>query len=368
MALQDDILLDIKNNKIPVVFSCRQLCHTQHLDGSFLVGENSYKLSTLRSHTANYCEWASGEPKGFNVKNGADALFIFESKGRYRLKIHRDLPFEAELNDSDNVYQDEEAVLIELPARKALNAESLLGFIADYLAFVPYQRYFKRERNYFPVEPVVGIEQRLQSYFWPRISDTWHKNTELLNQFEQRFKALKPDLTYAGSASALRRLVWDICDWGGVKRPQLSEAELQQQVVSVCDSIIKRKSVHRSNIINSAYTKLYAIAMPDDFVIYDSRVATALTSILDKQMPVFIHSPDWSDYSALGFVDGRGGSRPREYEWRWPNGYRSWKAQLAANRLCCDLRDYINQNKQRYSLSKDITLRELEAILFMEGY
>lgn len=372
MALQDDILLDIENNKIPVVFSCRQLCHTPQPDGSFLVGSSPYKLSTLRTHTANYSELPSGTPKGHHVAKGAKALFIYESKGRYRLKVHRDLPHE-EKRVIDEVYAneeyvDEDASIIELPAQKDISAQSLLGFIADYLAFVPYQRYFKREKNNFPAEPVVGIEQRLQSYFWPHISDTWYKNTELLNQFEQRFKAIEPALAQPCSASLLRQLFCDICDWGGVKKPQLSETELQQQVVSVYGSLKQHKPVHRSNTINSAYTKLYAIAMPDDFVIYDSRVATALTSILDRQMPVLTHSPEWSGYSALGVVNGRGGSRPRVHEWHWPNGYGSWKAQLAANRLCCDLRDYINLNKQRYSLSKDLTLRELEAILFMEGY
>jgi len=33
--------------------------------------------------------------------------------------------------------------------------------------------------------------------------------------------------------------------------------------------------------LNSAWTKLYAFAIPDKCVIYDSRVAAAITSILD---------------------------------------------------------------------------------------
>ena len=113
---------------------------------------------------------------------------------------------------------------------------------------------------------------------------------------------------------------------------------------------------------------------PDRCVIYDSRVATAVTSILDPTMQFVSQGDEWQSYRNLGTVPGRGGSRPRDPRWRWPNGYRVWASQTAANLLCREVLGELNRQAaarpdcRKLNDPSPWTLREVEAVLFMEGY
>ena len=61
------------------------------------------------------------------------------------------------------------------------------------------------------------------------------------------------------------------------------------------------------------------------------------------------------------------GTRPRGLRSRgWPNAYGSWNAQLEANSLCLEIRNCLNDLKE--DGRSTWTLREVEAVLFMEGY
>jgi hypothetical protein len=59
----------------------------------------------------------------------------------------------------------------------------------------------------------------------------------------------------------------------------------------------------------------------------------------------------------------RGGSRPRELNFPWPNGYQKWTAQLASNALCLQLQKIVTKKTGR-----EWELREIEGVLFMDGY
>src|SRR5262249_40307272 len=105
-----------------------------------------------------------------------------------------------------------------------------------------------------------------------------------------------------------------------------------------------------------------------------SRVAAALTSILDPAMHLISRSPKWQPYLRLGTISGRGGSRPRDLSWKWPIGYGTWAAQMAANLLCRKVVDELNRQSLSWSDCRKFndrspwTVREVEAVLFMEGY
>jgi hypothetical protein len=102
-------------------------------------------------------------------------------------------------------------------------------------------------------------------------------------------------------------------------------------------------------------------------------VAAAVTSILDPTMDLLSCSPKWKPYAALGTIPGRGGSRPRDLQWPWKNGYRKWASQTAANLLCVDVFKEVNRQATTRPDCRKLnncpwTLREVEAVLFMEGY
>lgn len=73
---------------------------------------------------------------------------------------------------------------------------------------------------------------------------------------------------------------------------------------------------------------------------------------------------------AWGTAPGRGGTRPRQLQYRWPIGYQNWECQLAANVLGSAVRDELNRRTVAFAKQDGTawTLREVEAVLFMEGY
>jgi len=152
--------------------------------------------------------------------------------------------------------------------------------------------------------------------------------------------------------SAIRKLAGEAAD-NGLLAPELAAG------------IARVKSVKSTGI---------RTGFPDTCVIYDSRVAAALTSILDPAMCLISDSPEWQEYSRLGTISGRGGSRPRNVSWRWPIGYGTWASQMAANLLCRKAVEQLNRQpiaRSDYHKFGDCTpwtLREVEAVLFMEGY
>ena len=60
---------------------------------------------------------------------------------------------------------------------------------------------------------------------------------------------------------------------------------------------------------------------PDDFVIYDSRVATALVAIAEAVFDDVELDSFKTQYPNLGLIAGRGGSRPRATRTVWRNAY-----------------------------------------------
>ncbi|NWD73716.1 hypothetical protein HX890_06225 [Pseudomonas gingeri] len=149
-----------------------------------------------------------------------------------------------------------------------------------------------------------------------------------------------------------------ICQWGGVRLPT-------QDADAVVANLHRaaQRNAQQPAAMNSAWTKLYAMFYPDDFVIYDSRVATALVAIAETVLEDAELQGFKAQYPSLGVIAGRGGTRPRATRAVWRNAYLSWPAQLDANRLVAVIVQVLNA---RSGLT--YSARQLEAVLFMEGY
>ena len=68
----------------------------------------------------------------------------------------------------------------------------------------------------------------------------------------------------------------------------------------------------------------------------------------------------------LGTYGGIGGTKPRGTRGKWPSAYGNVDSQLQANTLCKNIVTCLNEKAE--DNKTDWNLREVEAVLFMDGY
>lgn len=350
MALHDAIALEIQNGALTPRFRSADLITTERrvylspLDAEerYRVGLDFYASSTINTQLANLCA-----PTGYWVRQGQTARYQRIASGLYELLGFDELE---ELLPEVNEYA-------EAPIALACQGlEPWAARFACYLEHEPFQIYDRRRRKIHPAQPAQGLDARLNSYFWPSPNMSFSATEQELMGFIARAKVLSLDLEAHGNE--ILSLFASICQWGGVRTPTQDANEVVANLRRAGS-----RSAQQAAAMNSAWTKLYAMFYPDDFVIYDSRVATALVTIAEAVMTDTELSEFKTLYPHLGFINGRGGSRPRASRTVWRNAYKSWPAQLDANRLVgaivCAL---IERTGFEYST------RQVEAVMFMEGY
>ncbi|WP_141231829.1 hypothetical protein [Pseudomonas sp. Irchel s3a12] len=350
MALHDAIALEIHAGALPLHFRAADLKTTERrvylsptaTSQRYRVGLDFFAASTISTQLANLCEHT-----GFWTRNGQTARYRRVADGVY------------ELLSLDEMHELTTEVEPDCEIPVSPNCRSLKPLearFACYLEQEPFQIYDRRRRKLYPAEAVVGLDARLSSYFWPSPGVSFTATERLLEGFIEQAQKLIPDL--AGNADAVLALFASICKWGGVRVP----TQDANAVVANLQRAANRNA-QQPAAMNSAWTKLYAMFYPDDFVIYDSRVATALVAIAEAVLDDAELDNFKSQYPDLGLIGGRGGSRPRATRAGWRNAYMSWPAQLDANRLVAAIVQALNvRSGSAYSA------RQLEAVLFMEGY
>ncbi len=398
MALHDEIFRDIKAGQVPWRFKTGDL-KTRPMSGMagrrFYVGKGDYALNAINSIPRNHSVRPDGSDPGWYVRDGRPPAFFWYQPGEYELILDRQLVLEnvdSDVDDFDDVEGEDETLITSNPhiAKKPLTLqvdERLVTRIAQevdldpvaiiirYVAEKPFQAHYLRH----PISSIKnGWGPRLAGYHWPSPNRTWQAASStvgvLSSEIQLATRRLELDPCDSTAAAALLLAFKGTCVWGGVRLPESDLCTLAAEVLHALPRLLMSQEPPRHCRLNSAWTKLYAFALPDNCVIYDSRVATALTSILDPVMIKVSTSPKWQPYRALGSVNGRGGSRPRDLTWLWPNGYQAWSSQIAANRLCVGILEELNNRAKagsEFCKSNDSSpwsLREVEAVLFMEGY
>lgn len=387
MALADNIQLDIVKGLIPREFRSADLKTRRATPGRFYVGATDYAENALNTIPRNLSIRRDGTEPGNYVQKGQRPKFYWLSVGLFCLIDDQacdcDMPpsvagLDCSEGDDESLFTGPEprpaidlypAELPDLP-----NQSDPVAIIVDTLAQRPFQFYSRRARTWHPPTVAIGWPQRLNAYCWPGLGDGWDASKRRIDGFLSRGRKLAREWQVDDPRfqNELRALFGDVCAWGGVKLPKLSSAAMARAVGTALGKVDAGHLPTRAESpLNSAWTKLYAVLRPDDFLIFDSRVATALTSILDPNLPALRLTPAWSPYRSLGTAPGRGGTRPRQMQHRWPIGYQNWESQLAANALGRAIRDELNR-RVGAAFTKDDgtawTLREVEAVLFMEGY
>lgn len=313
---------------------------------------------------------------------------------KFRIACNRHSSFVEKTPDAINVKVEAHIGESEANERLAsisteIGSGDLLALISDqfvdYLANKPFRLYaYVSPRVWYPLHgPAVGWQQRLNAYLWGEAN--WAATLASLSPLVADFAGLTK-MQQDGippSAGAASALFDRVVTWGGTGHASQTDGVVENALAAVAaylNAAAGRPAMPAAPI-NSTWTKVFALAFPDDFVIYDTRVAAALISVAED-----LYRRNFNDannrrgleaniedfrrvYGALGTMTtaSRGGTRPRGVRYRhWPNAYGSWAAQIDANNLCQGIRDSLN--RQMIDGRSNWTLREVEAVLFMEGY
>jgi hypothetical protein len=225
--------------------------------------------------------------------------------------------------------------------------------------------------------PLTGWRARLEGYYWPNPSsgyaatcaelapllDTARKLVDSLGQWtkDQRKQAVE----FASR----------VFEWGGVV--QRTDYDWQD-VEAVLGSAVE--GCARANArMNSGWTKVAAFAtahleLERNLVIWDSRVAHSLVQRIDRILHEAGHREVPEQFLNIGWVPGRGGSRSRRQIALkgWRNGYQKWEFVYAGSALVRAICNELN-SRERLLASDDRktepwTLRQVEMVLFMDGY
>lgn len=254
--------------------------------------------------------------------------------------------------------------------------DNIAETFVDYLRNKPYR--FLKTRKSGTVKSklewrnnvVTGWNNRLNEYEWEKVG--WAETNVTLQSFSQRLSDLESSWQRGENVDALAENIYrDIRKWGNPRGAQYSG----RQVVAFLVPLWQGDNVQS---VDSTLTKLYALARPDAYAMYDSRVAASIMTIAED-----IFRPKMSKnkvvhtvvdafrhhYPRLGLYGGTGGTRQRGYRAGsgWPVAYRSVPAQLEANDLCLRIQAKLNSEEGEDGRN-NWTLREVEAVLFMEGY
>ena len=257
------------------------------------------------------------------------------------------------------------------PSRLKISAAP--AWVRDFVRWVhkdPFQPRY-RKNPHGPV--VVGWGARLTTYFWPHPYINAAATTARTASFTAGLQALYSKVEHGISWSVRDKLnsvtyVIDIFKWGEVAaRPVTC-----QIIHDVMESVAKGRRINKAPM-NSGWTKVGAFASagtPNEQVIWDSRVATSVVSRLDAMCVAAGFKTVPHPLNDLGYVNGRGGSRPRPLGLNWRNGYGCWKTQFAASIFVKDVTAYLNSHISSFPKTNggNWTIREVEQVLFMDGY
>jgi len=377
MAMHDEIAAEIKTGRIPKRFKLADLMRNpaDAYAATFTIGRNTYKKTTITTGLNNLRKGPDGE-KGNHVIKGQTPRYRKYSDGSFSLLNYTTV--------IDSVVPDEtgDSLAGEKPRVKkkkkaeegTLNDNIICDAFIDYLSEKPFRLYLGNGSWYPKKKPVVGWVNRLNAYAWPlknnipAASRMWSTTSNKLNNFTTRISKIISNYnnsqSYTREQAALE-IYNDIRKWGNPRGSDRTGIVILDAIHTIHAGIVANI---RDLELDSTLTKLYAFTKPNDYVIYDSRVAYAIVSIAEDIYRRDKVNEFQSLFPELGHMAGaaQSGTRPRGLRSQWPNAYKNWDAQIQANRLCKCIRDRLN--KRKIDEKSDWRLRDVEAVLFMEGY
>jgi len=257
---------------------------------------------------------------------------------------------------------------------------STVGWVEKFVEMVHADLFVPHYRG----KPIIakagrGWGHRLNTYFWPTPVCGLSVTTAALSchigplQHLANKVLVHAPWTPADDTTAVA-CAKGIFHWGRVLRGSPSANEVR----AAMEMAIHGSTALIAPPMNSTWTKLAAFSTEDlanPHVIWDSRVATSVTWRLEQLFlaaglsAVPYGSPE-IPHNLGPMQVGRGGTRPRNLKLNWRNAYGRWEAQFAASEFVRLVRDHLNANKAIYPKHAPApwTVREVEQVLFMDGY
>lgn len=226
-------------------------------------------------------------------------------------------------------------------------------------------------------QPVKGWRSRHASYFWPNPQCGAKIVSARLRLLELRASELMStvaaghDWTAAQQEDAIK-FANDVFSWGGV--PQNPIHVSAANIRAVFENTFNNSSRMDARM-NSGWTKVSAIASTaidagKELAIWDSRVSHSIISRLDNWFVASGLKVVPERAIRLGQIPGRGGTRKAKSKYRlsWPMGYGSWDAHFAGGQLIRQIRDELNLRGWFLEGNLPWKTRDVEMVLFMDGY
>ena len=237
-----------------------------------------------------------------------------------------------------------------------------------------------------PVENVLkSIKEARELYLWPYSVKSDELTSKALvkgTSFEESMKVLSfsKDLIISNNKlqneESIKEGTRIIFQWGGVYKSgnrlkandkKYSLAKDYEEVIKYWNYIKNGKEFNVNDKFkfesNAGFTKVYSLIL-EDFIIYDSRVSVALAYLIDK-----ILGNDIPDFLKLFIPPSYGNGEAKDRRIVNPifkptnsNKKRHFYSNVISNLLLKRVLDNIHLKQ------KDITLRDIEAALFMIGY
>lgn len=260
-------------------------------------------------------------------------------------------------------------------------ARALVAWI-DEDPFTPmYQRH--------PVgEAVSSWHDRLEAFFWPKprngLMQVSHSADALMYRAEILAKGIEDGVDWTQDDKEMAvKTANEIFLQAGVPQREVT----WQNVYKVMQAAIHAEEQTDAKM-NSGWSLLASFAthwlngMRDctPMVCWNSRVSTSIISRLDFLMVEAGYESLDGRFEHLGTIPGIGGTRPRETTLEWPDGYRSWKTQIAASRFVNLMVHVLNNDKNedgslRYQAmpiptggSAPWSIQGVQLVLFSDGY
>lgn len=252
-------------------------------------------------------------------------------------------------------------------------ADLIKALVAD-IETDPFQPVFRKG----PLgAPISGWRTRLDHYFWPRPEVGYHatvRDLALLLTLAKELATTVGSWTSAQRAQAIS-FADQVFSWGGVPQRKFDDKTVEAVIMSAT----QHKALPGA-LMNSGWTKVAAFATahlePEGtLVIWDSRVAHSLIRRIDRLLVAQSVQTVPGYLKAIGRVPGGGGSRtpPPQYHVKgWGIGYKSWASVFAGSALVRAIRDELNAREEMTTAlgvrPEPWTLRQVEMVLFMDGY
>jgi len=260
-------------------------------------------------------------------------------------------------------------------------AKALVAWI-DEDPFTPmYQR--------LPVgEAVSSWHDRLEVFFWPKprsgLMQVAHSADALMYRAEILSKGIEDGVAWSDEDKEMAvKMADEIFLQAGLPQRDVT----WENIYGVMESALK-SDANATSKMNSGWSLLSSFATHwlckvdgrTPMVCWNSRTATSIISRLDFLLVEAGFESLENRFANIGLIPGVGGTRPREYTLSWPNGYRSWKTQIAASKFVKMMVDCLNNEKNADGTLKyrpmpiptggqaRWSMQGVQLVLFSDGY